>query len=176
MLIAVISAAPVGCHAFDLNVYADTSALASGKWVKISTEPVGGIHFVSYRDLRRWGFGSPERVSVAGYGTLTDSDVLSQADYIDDLPQVAALHADGGIYFYAAPAARIVTGSDGRVLATENPYVVRPCYFLTDTRTPKAPTEEGIADASSRPLSYIMRLMPSATASRDAHLSERISG
>ena len=151
MLIAVISAAPVGCHAFDLNVYADTSALASGKWVKISTEPVGGIHFVSYRDLRRWGFGSPERVSVAGYGTLTDSDVLSQADYIDDLPQVAALHADGGIYFYAAPAARIVTGSDGRVLATENPYVVRPCYFLTDTRTPKAPTEEGIADASSRP-------------------------
>ena len=94
MLIAVISAAPVGCHAFDLNVYADTSALASGKWVKISTEPVGGIHFVSYRDLRRWGFGSPERVSVAGYGTLTDSDVLSQADTIDVFPH-GTTHRDG---------------------------------------------------------------------------------
>lgn len=151
MMIAVMSAAPVGCHAFDLNVYADTSALASGRWVKVSTEPGGGIHFVSYRDLRKWGFSSPERVSVAGYGTLTDSDVLSQNNYIDDLPQIAALHADGGIYFYASPAARIAKGSDGRLSSVANPYVMRPCYFLTDSRTPVAPEEEGLAVASSQP-------------------------
>ena len=151
MLIAVISAAPVGCHAFDINVYADTSALASGRWVKISTDPEGGIHFVSYRDLRKWGFSSPERVSVAGYGTLTDTDVLSQNSYIDDLPQIASLHADGGIYFYASPAARIAKGSDGRLSSVANPYVMRPCYFLTDSRTPVAPEEEGLAVASSQP-------------------------
>lgn len=151
MMIAVMSAAPVGCHAFDLNVYADTSALASGRWVKVSTEPGGGIHFVSYRDLRKWGFSSPERVSVAGYGTLTDSDVLSQNSYIDDLPQIAALHADGGIYFYASPAARIAKWSDGRLSSVANPYVMRPCYFLTDSRTPVAPEEEGLAVASSQP-------------------------
>ncbi len=151
MMIAVMSAAPVGCHAFDLNVYADTSALASGRWVKVSTEPGGGIHFVSYRDLRKWGFSSPERVSVAGYGTLTDSDVLSQNNYIDDLPQIAALHADGGIYFYASPAARIAKGSDGRLSSVANPYVMRPCYFLTDSRTPVAPEEEGLDVASSQP-------------------------
>lgn len=151
MMIAVMSAAPVGCHAFDLNVYADTSALASGRWVKVSTDPEGGIHFVSYRDLRKWGFSSPERVSVAGYGTLTDSDVLSQNNYIDDLPQIAALHADGGIYFYASPAARIAKGSDGRLSSVANPYVMRPCYFLTDSRTPVAPEEEGLDVASSQP-------------------------
>lgn len=151
MMIAVMSAAPVGCHAFDLNVYADTSALASGRWVKVSTDPEGGIHFVSYRDLRKWGFSSPERVSVAGYGTLTDTDVLSQNSYIDDLPQIASLHADGGIYFYASPAARIAKGSDGRLSSVANPYVMRPCYFLTDSRTPVAPEEEGLAVASSQP-------------------------
>lgn len=151
MMIAVMSAAPVGCHAFDLNVYADSSALASGRWVKISTDPEGGIHFVSYRDLRKWGFSSPERVSVAGYGTLTDSDVLSQNNYIDDLPQIAALHADGGIYFYASPAARIAKGSDGCLSSVANPYVMRPCYFLTDSRTPVAPEEEGLDVASSQP-------------------------
>lgn len=151
MMIAVMSAAPVGCHAFDLNVYADTSALASGRWVKISTDPEGGIHFVSYRDLRKWGFSSPERVSVAGYGTLTDTDVLSQNSYIDDLPQIASLHADGGIYFYASPAARIAKGSDGRLSSVANPYVMRPCYFLTDSRTPVAPEEEGLPVASSQP-------------------------
>lgn len=151
MMIAVMSAAPVGCHAFDLKVYADTSALASGRWVKVSTDPEGGIHFVSYRDLRKWGFSSPERVSVAGYGTLTDTDVLSQNSYIDDLPQIASLHADGGIYFYASPAARIAKGSDGRLSSVANPYVMRPCYFLTDSRTPVAPEEEGLPVASSQP-------------------------
>lgn len=106
LLVALMAAMPVGADAFELTAYADTSALASGRWIKVSTPQEGGIQFVSYSDLRKWGFASPERVSVAGYGTLTDADIMSRAAYVDDLPQIPSLHADGGIYFYASPASR----------------------------------------------------------------------
>lgn len=153
LLVAVLVVLPCGtAHAFDLTAYADTSALASGRWVRISVGQEGGMQFVSYSDLRKWGFASPERVSVAGYGTLTDVDHLSEASYIDDLPQVPAMHAGGGIYFYASPASRRVVDDAGHVLSVVNPYVVRPCYFLTDSRTPVEPASEGIADGPAQPL------------------------
>lgn len=150
LLVALMAAMPVGADAFELTAYADTSALASGRWIKVSTPQEGGIQFVSYSDLRKWGFASPERVSVAGYGTLTDADIMSRAAYVDDLPQIPSLHADGGIYFYASPASRKVTDDAGRVTEIASPYVVRPCYFLTDSRSIIEPSTEGIADGSAQ--------------------------
>lgn len=151
LLVALMAAMPVGADAFELTAYADTSALASqSRWIKVSTPQEGGIQFVSYSDLRKWGFASPERVSVAGYGTLTDADIMSRAAYVDDLPQIPSLHADGGIYFYASPASRKVTDDAGRVTEIASPYVVRPCYFLTDSRSVIEPSTEGIADGSAQ--------------------------
>ena len=42
-------------HAFNTTMYATTSRLASGQWVKISV-PESGIYEITYDELREMGF------------------------------------------------------------------------------------------------------------------------
>lgn len=49
------------------DTYAASSALAEGRWVRISVEK-NGIYKLTYAELRSMGFEDPAKVSVHGYG------------------------------------------------------------------------------------------------------------
>ena len=85
-LIAVaVLALPHHSHAFTLDTYAESSKLASGKWMKIRV-PASGLYCIPVSTLRAWGFSDPAKVRVYGYGGRRIADRLRQSEYIDDLP------------------------------------------------------------------------------------------
>ena len=53
----------------DGSKYAASSALSSGKWVKVQVED-RGFYKLTYADLRGMGFSDPAKVSVHGYLSL----------------------------------------------------------------------------------------------------------
>lgn len=91
---------PGAASAFSTDKYATESALANGKWVKVSVESTG-MHFIPASTLRSWGFSNPEKVRIHGYGGARIADLLSASGYIDDLPPVASRASAAGVYFYA---------------------------------------------------------------------------
>ena len=87
-----------GAQAFDLSTYATTSALASGRWVKVSVDHTG-MYMISNATLRTMGFNDPSRVVIYGYGGRRIADVMTSTSYIDDLPVAPQQHTDRGTVF-----------------------------------------------------------------------------
>ena len=76
----------------DGSKYAASSALSSGKWVKVQVED-RGFYKLTYADLRGMGFSDPAKVSVHGYGgCMLDEDFSTP--YIDDVPAVPVWRGD----------------------------------------------------------------------------------
>jgi len=76
----------------------ESSALASGRWVKVRVE-TDGIYELTYERLRELGFRNPEEVGVYGYGPC----VLLSHDFSKmptDLTPVQTLHAENKVLFY----------------------------------------------------------------------------
>ncbi len=130
-------AAAIASFAYPHTYYAATSALADGRWVKLSADTTG-IYEVSHEQLRKWGFSNPEKVSVYGYGGIRPTDHTFSDDYPDDLPQTASMHtSDGRLLFYAEADTRGVINRDGSLSFPRNYYDTRGYYFLTDSRSAK---------------------------------------
>ena len=155
VITAVIIAAgvPVASHAFPVDSYAETSKLAQGKWVKIRI-PATGLYMVTTSDLRRYGFSNPSAVRVMGYGGQRINDVLTAANYVDDLMAAPQEATSQGIVFYGqGPESYTTTtlaGSKRLTLHTLNPFSTHGYYFLTDapaTDEEEAMPEEGEAQA-----------------------------
>ena len=79
--------------------YAETSALNTGKWVKIKVEDTG-IYQISAATLSGWGFSDISKVKIFGYGGAMISEIMGNG-YIDDLPQVPVMRSGNRILFYA---------------------------------------------------------------------------
>lgn len=122
--------------AFPTDAYAAKSALASGRWVKVSVSSTG-IHFIPAATLRSWGFSNPLAVRIHGYGGRMLPDNLSASNYIDDLPQVQTETSSEGIYFYALGTDDWVRGSNGRYIRSTNPYSNAGYYFITESSAPQ---------------------------------------
>ncbi|MBQ5409208.1 MAG: hypothetical protein IIU17_04765, partial [Muribaculaceae bacterium] len=61
--------------AFDMSHYADTSKLATGKWVKVAIDH-SGIYQITASDASKWGLGDLSRVRVFGYGATQLGETL----------------------------------------------------------------------------------------------------
>lgn len=135
--------------AFSLDTYAPSSALASGKWVKISV-PQSGLYAITLADLRKWGFSDPKRVRIHGYGGQRISDNLSADNYIDDLPQVQSAVTDRGIVFWAmGPETWTRTGS--LWVHSLNPFSEAGYYYVTESDAPlREIPAEGLEATDSR--------------------------
>lgn len=156
LVLAVLFLCPKGAEAFDTDVYARTSVLSSGRWVKVSVAETG-IHFISVSTLRSWGFSKPEKVRVYGYGGAPIADRLSVSTYIDDLPQVQTLQTASGIYFYAQGTVSWSKLRTGYFTHTRNPYSDLGYYFITDNDAEIAGIpSEGIDSASGTPVTDFM--------------------
>ncbi len=118
--------------AFPIDTYASHSALAEGTWVKVAVTETG-MHKISATQLRTWGFTNPAKVKVYGYGGARLSDQLTQANYIDDLPQLQQVTgSDGSIYFYAVGPTTWKSAVTGRYYPSQNPFSTAGYYFLSD--------------------------------------------
>ena len=119
--------------AFNTSVYATTSKLATGKWVKISVVE-NGMYEITYDELMEMGFSNPQKVSVFGFGGAKISEVLNGSTP-DDLRRVPILRTNNKICFYAnGPISFNISdySTMPRFTRTFNPYSQVGCYFLSE--------------------------------------------
>lgn len=149
----------VAASALSLDTYTDNSALASGRWVKVSV-PSSGIYSISRATLARWGFSNPEKVHIYGYGAGAIDDALTQANYVDDLPLVQSeVTNNGSVVFYGVGPETWAETMSGRYAATYNIYTNKGYYFISDNEIDaREITKIGHAEASSPATTFIDRL------------------
>ncbi len=127
LLLMVCSSA----HGFDMSHYADTSRLATGKWVKVAVNE-SGIYQITASDASKWGLGDLSRVRVFGYGGAPMNDTL-RSTIPDDLPQVPVLRTGDRILFYAQGALSWQWSNSYAVYKQrQHPYATQGYYFITD--------------------------------------------
>ncbi len=138
VLACVVSAWFSAGYAFTPDTYVSESALSSGRWQKISVSSTG-IHFIPAATLRSWGFSSPYKVKVHGYGGKMLPDHLSSDNYIDDLPLLQVHATAEGVYFYAEGVETwtLVNNKHKRYTHTLNPYSTAGYYYVTENDAPQ---------------------------------------
>ena len=112
------------------SIYATKSALSEGKWVKISVKETG-FYKLTYSDLKKMGFSSPEKVSIHGYGGWPMDEDFSKAVYNDDVPPVAVWRGNDYILFYGKGPVKW-TSTNRRFEHENNAYSTLGYYFVTD--------------------------------------------
>lgn len=113
--------------------YAETSALNTGKWVKIKVEDTG-IYQISAATLSGWGFSDISKVKIFGYGGAMISEIMGNG-YIDDLPQVPVMRSGNRILFYAqSNVSWTETSGKIRFQQQQNPYATAG-YYSSPTAT-----------------------------------------
>ena len=140
--------------ALDKSYYAESSKLATGKWVKISVKE-SGIYQITADDARKWGLGSDlSQIHVFGYGGAPLSEVMLGDNYADDLPQMPLVRTGDRILFYAqGPLTWKWKSNKLEHLQVQHPYALSGAYFVTNdsrfndidpVQSPKSPTGDVI--------------------------------
>jgi len=150
--VSAITIAGVNTYALPPTHYASSSALAEGKWIRVSVEQEG-MHFISNSTLRQMGFKDPAKVNVYGFGGGMLSETLDKS-MSDDLPMQPVTRTQGGIIFHAV---HNVLWSESKYASypyshTKNLYSETSYYFLSD----REPSQEA-------PEALTLQVDPSAT-------------
>lgn len=152
ILSIALTVTALAASAFPVESYAPQSALASGRWTKVSVSS-SGMHFIPASTLRSWGFKDVAKVRIHGYGGQQIPDLLSKANYVDDLPEVATHRSAAGIWFYATGPVKWTAYSGGRYTQSLNPFSTEGYYYLTeDSQSPIAIERQGSTAAGSTPV------------------------
>lgn len=137
LVFVIASLIPVASEAYS---FCDSSQLAEGKWVKVTTSGEG-LYEISYKELAEMGFEEPRKVGVYGIGAeplpLNFTNESGEPVITDDLKAVAVLHKSDKLYFYATGDTEIkfYTSSSSCPTFTrekKNIYSCSGAYFLTD--------------------------------------------
>ena len=131
--VMVLACCAFHANALDKSYYAESSVLASGKWVKIAVVE-SGIYQITADDIRSWGLGSDlSRIHIFGYGGKPLSETMLGDNYADDLPQVPIVRTGDRILFYAQ--SHISWKRRGTVfehLQVQHPYANSGSYLVTN--------------------------------------------
>lgn len=131
-IFALALAASFAAKAYTASYYTPVSQLSEGRWVKVDIDTTG-VYEVSYEQLRAWGFDTPEKVNVYGYGSILGADHTFNASYPDDLQPTSSYHtADGRLLFYGEGPVRATMSTIERISVTRNVYDRYGHYFLSD--------------------------------------------
>lgn len=97
--------------------FAETTPLATGNWVRISTGE-SGVYEITYAELRTMGFSDPSKVAVYGLsgavGEMNFLDIKGNRIIDDVIRPVRIMHTNDKILFYAEGPERLdfrMTGS-----------------------------------------------------------------
>ena len=118
------------------------SRLSEGKWVKIETG-VSGLYQIPYSLLNEMGFKNPDKVGVWGKGgrvySINFTDASEALPYSDDIEQIAVIHDNNSLYFYAQGVENIVFETGKTPMFRRNAmniYSNSGYYFLSDCEDP----------------------------------------
>lgn len=137
--------------------FAETTALASGKWVKISIGKTG-LYEITYDELRAMGFSEPSNVALFGTGGQMLSFNFIGLDnnplYSDQLAPVTVLHTGEKMIFYGFGTENMNVSTTGYSKnkrlkynrLSKNIYSDKSYYFLTDSSTPLSPEQNHVAN------------------------------
>ncbi len=128
----LLAAYTVPVQALNKEFYADSSKLATGKWVKIAVKE-SGIYQITAEDIRSWGLGSDlSQIHVFGYGGTPLSQTMD-GNYADDLPQIPVVRTNNQILFYGQGPTTWSKLSKTMVhVQTQNPYSEYGAYLVTN--------------------------------------------
>ena len=137
-LVMLAVTAPAGL-ALEQDYYAQSSKLATGKWVKISLRE-SGIYQITASDISAWGLGSDlSQIHVFGYGGAPLSEIMNGDNYADDLPQVPIVRTGDRILFYGqGPTTWKYFRDEDDInlvlthMQVQHPYANSGCYFVTN--------------------------------------------
>lgn len=145
-------------EAFSTDIYAGESVLARGKWLKISVETTG-MHFIPASTLRSWGISNVDAVRIYGYGGQRISDVLSLANYIDDLPEVRSVNTPQGVWFYAQGVVKETVNRSGNIEHSLNPFSEQGYYFITESSEPVPAMETTGQEGATNPVTNFRQML-----------------
>jgi len=140
MCLLLMAGCAFSASALDKSYYAETSKLASGKWVKICVKE-SGIYQITADDIRSWGLGTDlSAIHVFGYGGAPLSETMLGDNYADDLPQMPVVRTADRILFYAqGPTTWKRISENSRLnlpevqqLQVQHPYAISGSYFVTN--------------------------------------------
>ncbi|MDR3252580.1 MAG: type IX secretion system sortase PorU [Tannerella sp.] len=137
LLLALLMTSVAAVNATDASAYAPKSALAEGRWVKISISE-SGFYKLTYSDLKKMGFANPEKVSVHGYGGWPLDEAFSNGGYVDDVPAVPVWRGTDYLLFYGKGTVKwTYNGIDKTFTHENNAYATKGYYFVTDATDAK---------------------------------------
>ncbi|MDE7115461.1 MAG: hypothetical protein K2O56_03440, partial [Muribaculaceae bacterium] len=135
-------------------VFKSDSRLSEGKWVKIETG-VSGLYQIPYSLLNEMGFENPGKVGVWGKGgrmySLNFTDASEALPYSDDIGQIAVIHDNNSLYFYAQGVENIVFETGKTPMFRRNAmniYSNSGYYFLSDCEEPCLASESEPEDTT----------------------------
>ena len=132
LCLLVMANCAVSANALSKSYYAETSKLASGKWVKIAVTE-SGIYQITADDIRNWGLGSDlSQIHVFGYGGAPLSETMSGDNYADDLPQMPIVRTGDRILFYAQGPITWRSISTFEQVQLHHPYANTGSYLVTN--------------------------------------------
>lgn len=140
--------------------FAETTPLATGNWIRISTGE-SGVYEITYDELKAMGFSDPSKVAVYGLsGAVREMNFLdiNGNRIVDDVIRpVGIMHSNKKIFFYAEGPEKLefsMTGSGttrrglhSRV--SKSVYSDGACYFLTDSHQAESVPEYKVKDKST---------------------------
>lgn len=150
LIIIFLAAAAPGARAWAPETYTTTSALASGRWMKVRVSG-DGLYCISNSTLRSWGFDDPSKVRICGYGGRRLPDRLSLSTYVDDLPEVQTIATGGGLVFYGLGAGEWQSSTSGDCYI-QNDYSSCGYYYVglrSGGEAPTIDTVDGTAPAAN---------------------------
>ena len=135
MAIALLATAvitSVSANARPASSYAESSALSSGKWVKIKVSQ-SGMQYIGDAHIKALGFSDPTKVKVYGYGGRMISETLDDS-HPDDLPTVPSVRTSDGLLFFGVDNWLWQPSSSANkyYAHTMHPYALESYYFLSD--------------------------------------------
>lgn len=109
---------------------AAASLLSEGRWIKVHVDSTS-VYRIPYTLLNEWGFEHPDKIIVAGYGSVERAHSLDTAP--DDLPILPVSREKDGICFFAEGDTR--TALDPSSYSTQftthyNYYSAGSYYFI----------------------------------------------
>lgn len=141
----MLIACAVPAQSLDLSHYASSSALSSGRWVRVRVAD-SGMQKVSATQLKSMGFKDASKVNVYGYGANLIGAALNTSQP-DDLPMQPVVRlSDGSIIFYGVGTVSETIDADGRYNHEQNYFSTSSYYFLSDADVESASIDM-IADA-----------------------------
>ena len=113
-----------------LTRYADSSVLATGKWVKIRVK-TNGVYRITKSELAKMGFNDPSKVRLFGRG----GEIMPETgigNIADDLQEVPLWRNNGNLLFYANGTTKWKFSSN-EFTHEQNHYSQYSYYFLNQT-------------------------------------------